>query len=305
MQTITVEELKELISDKTGVESPHQKLIYNGRIMNDSETIKNYPTLENGSRITMGLRGMNSPVNTSLPRSDEECLITYRSYKDNGTLVLKMPCGHSICPDGLMDYVWAEVSRKKTEVKCLHCFTVWPFKIIKEYGGATRAELVLLEQALSQNFCDESDNINQCPKCQSYFTRVNPSVNSVKCIVCSKSSQSDFYFCWHCLGEWKSSLSSKVCGNDCMDSDKLAQLSTCDQVGFSHFNIKIPSLRACPSCGSLIELVGDLKYVNCKKCKTDFCFICLRIKTNGMWLCGDYETQCECAPRQTKIPQLS
>ena len=278
-----------------------QQLIYNKEILIDSEYLKSYQALENESKLIMGLRGFRE-VDASLRRSDENCSIMHENFKDDGVIVLKMPCTHSISPDSLMDYVWSEVSAKKNEVKCPLCSDLWSFSTIKKYGGAVRAELDLLEKALSDNFCLNSDEINQCPKCQSYITRQNPTVNSVVCIVCSKNNQSKCYFCWHCLGEWKTPLSSKVCGNDCKDEAKLALLLNCEEVSIKYLKIKVPSIRACPYCGSMIELADGCKHVDCAQCKTKFCFNCLRTKSNGSWSCGRYNTECETAPRQTKIP---
>ena len=216
-----------------------------------------------------------------------------------------MPCGHPMSQDGLMDYAWSEVSNyKRAEIKCPLCSTEWPFSIITRYGGATAAELEQLELGLTLLSLNKSDDINQCPRCQSYCTRINPDDSSVKCLVCSRKGRSQFTFCWHCLKEWKTPLPSSSCGNaGCDDSEKLAQLRNCGKTKVEYTGIEVLKLRACPSCGTIIELAKGCKHMQCETCRVEFCFVCLRKRSNGSWQCGAYNTKCAPAPLQTVIPR--
>ena len=271
--------------------------------------IKNRATIVLVIRVIGGSMGgamLQRTVNPSLPRSDEACMITHENFKEDGVVVLQMPCNakHAICPDALMDYAWSEIRDKKTEVKCPLCDVEWPFDVIKRYGGATTTELDQLQLGMSHNYCAKSNDVNQCPKCQSYCMRAQTNVNSVRCFICSKKPNSDFYFCWFCLRDWKSSLSSSTCGNaNCGDAEKLAQLQSCGKVKVDFINIEILKLRACPKCGTIIELTSGCKHMTCKVCNTDFCFVCLRMQDQGSWSCGSYNTKCAPAPVQTSIPR--
>ncbi len=311
MQRTTVAEVKRLLAEKTTIDPQYQQLIYLSKYMQDEKTLADY-NIQNGSNLflVMRLPGGSSLVlkrriDASIPLSDEECVITMESTKETGVIVLRMPCGHSIFPDGLMDYSWAEVStNKRIEIKCPPCATEWDIGIIRRYGGTTAIELSQLELGISKNFCSRSNDINQCPKCNSYITRKNASVNSVVCIVCSRKSQSSWYFCWYCLQEWKKPLSSATCGNaNCNSAESLAQLRDCGKVKVDFIEIEIPKLRSCPKCGTIIELTSGCKHMTCKACKTEFCFVCLRRRTQGSWPCGSYNTKCAEAPRQTVIPK--
>ena len=237
--------------------------------------------------------------------SNDRCVITGESFKDDGVIVLKMPCGHPMSQDGLMDYARSEVSNyKKTEIMCPQCSTEWPFDVIVRYGRATPAELEQLEVGISRNSLAKSSDVNQCPRCQSYCTRIDPNISSVRCLVCSRKARSDFYFCWHCLKEWKGPLLSSTCGNDgCDDSDKLAQLHNCRKTTVLFSNIETFKERACPSCGTIIELSHGCKHVCCEVCFIEFCFVCLRKRRNHCWPCGSYHTRCDPAPLQTAIPR--
>lgn len=133
---------------------------------------------------------------------------------------------------------------------------------------------------------------------------MDPKINSVKCMICSKEQKSSYHFCWLCLRDWKTCLSSSACGNeDCTDSAKLEQLRTCGKVKVSYINVEIFKFRACPNCGTIIELAGGCKHMNCKPCGKDFCFVCLRMKSQGSWSCGNHNTPCDAAPLQTVIPR--
>lgn len=249
---------------------------------------------------------LDRTVDPSLPRSDEDCMITCENFKENGVVVLQMPCNpkHAINPEALMDYTWSEVStNKRTEVKCPLCNVEWPFDVIKRYGGATAMELDQLEIGISQNFCTKSNDINQCPRCQSYCTRAQPNDNSVRCLLCSMKRNSNYHFCWLCLQDWKSFLGSSTCGNEnCNDGVKLAQLRSCGKVKVQFINIEIVKLRACPKCGTIIEHAGGCKHMTCKACKTEFCFVCLRMNSQGSSSCGSFNTKCAAEPVQTFIP---
>ena len=88
---------------------------------------------------------------------------------------------------------------------------------------------------------------------------------------------------------------------DCSGEDKrLRILRNCQRktiVGV----VGCPSLRACLSCGMLIEHVRACKHMRCR-CGKEFCFICLKPKEGTSWSCGRYNEACTVAPVQTKIP---
>ena len=275
--------------------------------MEDEKTLENYPTLKSGSIIKMVVSLPNGRyIDPSLPRSDENCIISLENFEDNGIIVLEMPCKHPISPDALMEYVWAEVStNKKYEVKCPLCTAEWPLDVIKRYSGACDLELHQLEKGLSENFCTQSKDIKTCLNCQSHCMRQDPSNNSVCCLMCTKKQGSSYYFCWLCQQKWKNSFTSNHCGNDDCDAPMLALLQSCKKVKVTFIDIEVYELRACPNCGTLIEHGGECKHMHCKQCGTDFCFVCLRMKSQGSWQCGSYNTECALAPIQEAIPRRS
>ena len=305
---MTVEEFKKKVEDVTKVPPDAQRLIYGGKQLEDKKCLGDYPTMGNGSTVFLVLRllgGANSTrrIDPSLPRSSEPCMITYMENELDFP-VLKMPCGHSISPDGLMDYCWNEIGLGKYEIRCCLCKNEWLMEVIRKYGGATKVELEQLEVGLSNNFCSKSDKIQQCPGCNSLCERQDPSKTCTKCVVCSKKSA--YHFCWNCLKPWKTDIHASTCGNDlCGDIERKLQILSQSQmveVGYIK-GLKTYKTRACIRCGTLIEHGGQCKHMMCTMCKQDFCFVCLQPRVNGSWICGSYRTKCEPAPIQKSIPR--
>lgn len=144
----------------------------------------------------------------------------------------------------------------------------------------------------------------KCPSCESYVEREDLSNLCVKCTICTAVKQKRFQFCWQCLREWRGPAAHSLrCSNeDCVhpDVDKLAK---CTNMRLSYVNnVECPAIRACPTCGLLLEHNGHAcKNLLCKRCKLEFCFLCLKLKRVCNPISGPY-TVCSVAPRQTEIP---
>ena len=311
LQKVTVSELKRKVESRTGLPPTDQRLIYAGKQLEDNRCLGDYATLTNGSNIMLVMRlcggaeltrpkaPLNRRLDSTVPRSNEACMITFLEGES-----VRMPCGHSISPDGLMDYCWNEVSsNRKYEIHCCLCDSEWPIEVLKRYGGASLKELRMLEEGLSRNYCFKSSDITECPGCQSFCERKNKSTNCVQCYICTRKKKEAYFFCWQCLQAWKTAPSANNCGNDACNADKvLKRLHEAPMKNI--YGVQVPSVRACPSCGSLIEHEKGCKQMHCKSCTAYFCFICLRTKTpEGSWTCGSSFDKCALAPRQERVPQ--
>ncbi len=286
--------------------------------MEDEKKLCEYPTIGNGATLYLVLRLLGGAycqsslrhIDQKLPRSNDPCMITFE-YDCPEYPVFLMPCGHSMSPDGLMDYCWNEISSCKPEIRCPEircplCNQEWPIEVISKYGCATDTEIHQLENGLSRNFCLSDPNILECPICTSFCERRDTTNLCVQCIVCTKKKGKYCYFCWECLGEWKNNLGADTCGNaTCGDPVLLRQLATAPMITPLGLNVQCPKIRACPNCGTLIDHTSGCKHMTCTNCNQSFCFVCLRMKSNGSSSCGSYSTPCAPAPRQTRIPQRS
>ena len=300
--------MKQQITERTGLPSHEQRLIFDGKQLEDEKHL-NYYRIDDRATLFLVMRlegGAERPaqpvvrnIDPSVPRSNEACMIML-TEEDN----VVMPCGHVISPDGLIDHSWNEIcENRKTKVCCCLCNREWDTDTIRRYGGATSEEIRVLQECVSRNFILKDPNISECPGCSSFCERINTSDRCAICRICSQRKKKTYHFCWDCKKEWIGSPSNKRCGNDkCNQEELLEQLRTCPEKEIKHLKgLMCPSLRACPSCGSLVEHVKDCKHIFCKACKKEFCFVCLRLCAEGSSSCGSYNTQCAVAPRQTDI----
>lgn len=134
--------------------------------------------MDRQSSWSFDFRWCKPPHEESIPVFQEAvslaCMITYMESEPDFP-VLKMPCGHSILSDGLMNYCWSEIGLGKYEIRCCLCKTEWLMEVIRKYGGATKAELEQLEVGLSNNYCNKNEKIQQCPGCKSLCERQDSS----------------------------------------------------------------------------------------------------------------------------------
>ena len=304
-----MEDLKKLVESRTGVPPGEQRLLFEAKQLVDGKMLSDY-CIRNNSTLFLVMRllgGAERPpqppvrkIDSSVPRSKEDCMITYTDGNN-----VKMPCGHTISPDGLIDYSCNEIlTNRKREVRCCLCNKVWDINTIKKYGGATVQEVQVLQKCMSLNFCRKDSKISECPGCHNFCERLKETDRCVVCRICSKKKGKAFNFCWDCKKEWIGNPTNKECGNaKCSVQEILEKLRSCPETEIGYIKgLMVPSLRACPSCGSLIEHGGSCKHMKCIICSKKFCFVCLRIRDGDLWPCGSYNTRCNVAPRQTAIP---
>ena len=314
---MTVTTFKSHVKERLGVAPDSQRLICCGKSLIDGTTLES-SNIRNGSTVFLVLRlpggstlkeGYDKYYDkmrtcpTDAPRhTDDTCPICY----DSDLPVLKMPCKHGICSGCLMNRAWTEVTNGKSLVCCPFCPSEWSPNIIWRYGNATSQEMDLLEEAMSQNYVNRSPDISDCPGCNNYFERVDKTSNRINCMVCSKRGKPASY-CVHCCQPWRNGQSNRECGNPgCESAGQLDILRTAPKVTPRFLqNVTTPSKRACPECGIIIELKEGCKHMKCTECSTDFCFVCLQKKQGGSWQCGGYNTSCNVAPIQDRIPRRS
>lgn len=185
----------------------------------------------------------------------------------------------------------------KPEIRCYTCSNVWDMQEIAKKADMTADEICFFEFKMSLNFINNgSVESSTCPSCGSFCQRQLLSRLQTKCIVCTQKNKEVYSFCWGCKSEW-------TLDHNCKDRLKGIQeiLDKAPLIELQYCNIKgVPSIRVCPGCTILIEnAIGYCsKTMTCHKCKTLFCFSCLKVAINGCLQCGSYRGMCNIAPIQ-------
>ena len=309
MQDATVGILRNDIA--TQVQLPNKKLTpdalvlsYGGKPLNDDTVELDEFGLKHGNMILALVRvsggafniSQGRRINKDIPLSNEECIISL----DNESPTMKLPCGHTIAPNSLAEYITNEISNCKTELKCPMCFTGWKLSVIKKMG-LSDIEIKNMEMGLSKNYVlSDPAKHKQCPQCNTFLEKKDEGIK-IQCPMCTK-----FEFCWNCLRKWKApGTGYRDCGNaDCGKNTAFIEvLLTCKPTAMEYSDIIVPEIRACPKCGEGINHKSGCKHMACPTCSYQFCFVCLK-----KWPCegrhNEYRQRCTPAPRQTTLPKV-
>ena len=314
MQEMSVTAFKKMLHEEMGIKPEHQSLVAVGKPLSDGNKLGDYP-IRDGSTVFLSLRLLGGSM-AELEKGYQEHFDKVRNFPANAPQQniacpgcfeppsLKMPCKHGMCPTCLMKYVWTEVKEKgRHKVCCSVCKCEWPANVIWEYGNAEpMKEINLLERGLSMNYLRSQVGIKKCPKCNAFCERLDPSNNRVSCQGCRLSGGA-VDFCWYCQMPWNNSHSLLQCGNaQCSTASIFNILREAPLITPKYLkDVKVPSRRLCPECGSLVELYDGCKQVTCTQCQAEFCFVCLKKKQK----CSGSSNKCEVAPIQERIPGRS
>ncbi|TRZ04166.1 hypothetical protein DNTS_009553 [Danionella cerebrum] len=222
------------------------------------------------------------PKDTSLKfvaRKDEITL-----DDDPSVLRAEMSCGHAVTPESL---------------------TGWCRSLLDQ--GQYKFPCPALTGDDARQKCNKEWPYVECPGCQSFVERANLTNLCVLCTVCKAEKGRSFQFCWQCMRPWKGEAPrSDRCDNPGCTNPDIEKLAKCRDITLpSVANVKCPSMRACPTCGNLVEHnTTGCKNIICNRCRVEFCFICLKV-TKECLKSARHFTICPggVAPRQTSIPK--
>ncbi|XP_006893556.1 PREDICTED: uncharacterized protein LOC102854719 [Elephantulus edwardii] len=236
-------------------------------------------------------------------RKDE---ITGDEY--DGLERVEMSCGHAVDPGSLTAWCRSLLDQGYFKLCCPadvdgeKCGAEWPYPEVRRCAVLSDTEQREFEQKLAlmaaKLYCD----YKECPRCKSLVERKDLTTIRVFCIICT-----NYEFCWQCLRAWKGAgKPSDRCDNVGCRDPSLDTLASCVTKDLPGSEIQgCPSIRACPTCGMLIEHKEKCKYVVCSRCHVEFCFACLDLAQvcqaakSGAWFkwCAK-----PLAPRQRHIP---
>uniref|UniRef100_A0A1A8CKK6 RING-type domain-containing protein n=1 Tax=Nothobranchius kadleci TaxID=1051664 RepID=A0A1A8CKK6_NOTKA len=222
----------------------------------------------------------------------------------------RMSCGHVVTPMSLTKHCLYLLGKGEHKFVCgqFNCNVEWPYEEVRKMALLTPEEKEYFEKIMAHNAVKNFFDSKFCPGCKFSVTRKNESNLSVRCQVCTTNKGRIYEFCWQCLRQWKGPQPRlDRCDNDGCTNDSLKTLRTCPALVFDQVKgvNGCPSVRACPTCGTLVEHTGKkCKNINCHKCKVEFCFVCLKTTADCRAIKPDYYGPCSSglAPRQTAIP---
>ena len=232
-----------------------------------------------------------------------------------------MSCGHAVDANSLTGWCRSLLDQQQFEFYCPaivntstneQCKKVWEYSEVRSVAHLNEVEQKYFESKMSElaalKYCD----IKECPGCRSFVERRDCTNLRVRCSVCTNKNGNDFDFCWNCDNEWTGPRTSAVkCGKPDCEHPEFPAVRDAPLVTLENLpdDIRVPSRRACPTCGRVVEHNRKAcKFIICPRCRNEFCFLCLLLKSKCM-LSAPFSWNGRCtrpvAPKQTAIPVWS
>ncbi|XP_019951028.2 probable E3 ubiquitin-protein ligase RNF144A-A [Paralichthys olivaceus] len=234
---------------------------------------------------------------------------------EEGDLCLRaeMSCGHAVTPGSLTGWCRSLLDQGQYKFKCPAlkdgslCNKEWSYQEVRKLAVLTTEEMAYFEENIARMAAVEFCEFKACPGCKTYVEREDLTNLCVACTVCQEDSVEQYMFCWQCLKKWKGPMPrSDRCDNDGCVNHNLELLQKCKDTTLPQVQgvDKVPSIRACPTCGQRVEHDrSGCKNIICPRCQVEFCFVCLQLTTECLKT-SSYFIPCRdgVAPRQTSIP---
>ena len=244
-----------------------------------------------------------------------DAILGESSEEDQPRIV--MSCGHAVDANSLTDWCMSLLDSGQTEFHCpaivdestnKKCMLVWQYAEVRKAAHLSSEEQEYFESKLSEYAVPQLCNVKECPGCQSYVERCSPGNLRVRCPSCTHQRKRNYDFCWNCCSEWTGlPMSAVKCGSPGCVNSALALLQDAPIVEIC--GKEVPSLRACPTCGYIVEHnLEGCKFMACCQCKEEFCFLCLESREECLKTAKfSWFKQCSKDPlgRQTEIPVWS
>ncbi|XP_067898183.1 probable E3 ubiquitin-protein ligase RNF144A-B [Heterodontus francisci] len=232
---------------------------------------------------------------------------------DEDVLRVEMSCGHAVDPNSLTGWCRSLIDQGHFTFHCPaekedtveKCNKQWSYVEVRRHALLTDEEQQYFEEKVATLAAAKYCEFKWCPECKSCVEWRDLTNLSVRCSICTAEKGKCYDFCWQCSKEWKGRAPrSDRCDNEGCTNIQLETLKNCGTKVLPYSNIEnCPKIRACPTCGMLIEHKDMCKYVMCTRCHVEFCFACLETKE----ICSktsQYGRACTkpVAPKQTSIP---
>ncbi len=263
---------KKLVQERTHLRPEEQRLQYAGKELVDRMSLGDYNIVNNATlHLVSRLRGGMYGHSTAVQRPGV-CALT----KMYSASTFRMSCGHAVSGKALNRHCTDLIREGKDRVLCPDCSAEWSVDDMKLKTNLSMTQLKDIEEGLKKNFLLSLPGVIACKGCGNVYSSSNDGKGTDRvCASCAVKEHDGKKATVELLAACPSKTIDRV--SDC------------------------PILRACPNCGSVIEHESACRRVDCSRCKTTFCFICLMIRSPS---CSDYyscQGNCHTAPRQTTL----
>ncbi|TFK53757.1 hypothetical protein OE88DRAFT_1277996 [Heliocybe sulcata] len=217
--------------------------------------------------------GKLSKVKSPSPKRDEPFVCPI-CFDDTQTETLALSCTHTFCASCWNAYVTGKIREEGEHwIRCMAegCSLVAPDPFIQQALGDDTATWSRFQELLVRHFVSCNKNLKFCPYPNCTYTVSCPAAATksslstiVPTVTCGAGP--DHKFCFGCSVE--SDHRPVVCAVASM------WLKKCHDDSETANWIK-SNTKECTKCQSTIEKNGGCNHMTCKKCKHEFCWVCM------------------------------
>lgn len=233
---------------------------------NKEKLIESYMDNQNKVLDQAGLGTTFSEIPKVIAVPGFECEICFEDRK--GLLTYALKCGHRFCADCYTNYLTGKVKEEgeAARIQCPQdgCHRIVDAKSLRMLcGDDVQARYDVL---LTRTYVDDKDNLKWCPgaDCE-YAIECAVKRRDLMRVVPTVKCTNDHAFCFGCtLADHQPAPCAlvkkwlKKCEDDSETSNWISA-----------------NTKECPKCQSTIEKNGGCNHMTCRKCKHEFCWMCM------------------------------
>ena len=225
---------------------------------------------------TSYLNAINEPDQFAVAPIQQTCMICYDEKDTNQCTTLA--CSHTFCTQCLEHILDNAIAHHSTEtVRCPNpeCAKNMELADIAQITN-NQEKIVQLLDLKAKEWLTKQENVKQCPTADCSFAFINDASCSsvIECPQCKTE------YCSQCLIKHDSEISCE---------QARAQKLAADDEATQEW--KQANTKQCPSCKVHIEKNDGCNHMTCKKCKYEFCWLCLQPRGYGSHICRMYRPE--------------
>ncbi|KIM83428.1 hypothetical protein PILCRDRAFT_783776 [Piloderma croceum F 1598] len=270
----------EHISGIFGVDENTASLLLRYMNWNKERLIEKY--MDNAASVTSsaGISPLEPPTSQSQApiRSSIEAFVCPICFDDSQTKTLCLSCDHTFCASCWIAYATSKIrDDQEMAIRCMAegCSLVAPDLFVRSILEEDTTTWDRFRELVIRHFVASNPNLKYCPYPSCTHTVSCPSASSksslatvVPTVACGASATHKFCFGCPIDGDHRPVICgvAKMWLKKCRDDSETA-------------NWIKSNTKECSKCQSTIEKNGGCNHMTCKKCKHEFCWVCM-----GPWI---------------------